>query len=66
MHLYWEFHWMQLMDLLPFYLAKQQHQQDMCSNVTRSLADPLHPYGYDGNLEAAALIGVGQSSIHQG
>ena len=58
--------WIQLMELLPFFLAKGQHQQGTCSNVTGSLADPLHPSGYDGRLEAAAPAGVGHSSIHQG
>ena len=58
--------WMQLMELLPFFLAKGQHQQGTCSNMTGSLADPLHPSGYDGRLEAAAPACVGQSSIHQG
>ena len=54
------------MELLPFFLAKAQHQQGTCSNVTGSLADPLLPSGYDGRLEAAVRAGVGQSSIHQG
>ena len=58
--------WMLLMELLSFFLAKGQHQQGTCSNVTGSLADPLHPSGYDGRLAAATPAGVSQSSIHQG
>ena len=54
------------MELLPFCLAKGQHQQGTCSNVTGSLADPLHPSGYDDRLEAAALADVGHSSIDEG
>ena len=57
---------MQIMELPPFFLAKGQHQQGTCSTVTDSLADSLHPSGYDGRLEAEALPGVGQPSIHQG
>lgn len=54
------------MELLPFFLAMGQHQQGRRSNVTGSLADPSHPSGYDGRLEAAVPAGVGQSSIHLG
>ena len=47
-------------------LAKEQHQQGTCSDVTGSLADILHPSGYDGWLQVATPAGVGLSSIHQG
>ena len=57
---------MHLKELPPFFLAKGQYQQGTCSNVTGSLADPLHPSGYDGRLEEAAPACVGQASIHQG
>ena len=51
---------------LPFFLAKGQHQQWTCSNVTGSLADPLPPSGSGGRIEASAPAGAGQVSIHQG
>lgn len=54
------------MELLPCCLAKGQHQQGTCNNVTGNLADPLHLSGYDGRKEAAAPAGVGLSSILQG
>ena len=51
---------------LSFFLAKVQHQQGTCSNVTGSHADPLPPFGNGGQFDASAPAAAGQVSMHQG